>query len=198
MYNSQIKASCMKHHSCIQMTDGSFIARRDDRSKWRPLAAPNKTLADSMSMKAAKDQNRLMANRAKEVLVMCRKQRQMVKNDPSTWPRGSVRLFVKMWVDGEPASKMCDEFNMKKDSLYSAARKLQLRSRHQTPFGQSKPRNKVAEIPQENIGPEKMMKCLTCGRQFLSEGSHNRRCVSCKAIDKHLDTGLNEHTLVLR
>lgn len=52
----------MKTHSRIQMTDGSFITRAHECAKWKALPAPGKFLTNSMAAKAAKAQNKTVAD----------------------------------------------------------------------------------------------------------------------------------------
>ena len=114
----------------------------------------------------------------------------MIKNDPSTWPYDSVQRFIAMWNADEPILEIRIIFNMGKDSIYSAAKKLRLKSRNITPFGQARPRKKAPPIEGE-------IPCLGCGRPFSSEGTHNRLCPSCITESRRSNTGYDEHRLVL-
>ena len=39
-----------------------------------------------------------------------------------------------------------------------------------------------AGLPEANI---KKRSCLKCGRKFISEGNHNRKCERCRSFDKY-------------
>ncbi len=41
---------------------------------------------------------------------------------------------------------------------------------------------KLAGLPEANI---KNRFCLKCGRKFVSEGNHNRKCERCRSFDKY-------------
>lgn len=119
----------------------------------------------------------------------------MVKNDPATWPASMVDSFIAMWNAYKPMAEMIEAFKMGKDSICEAARKLQLSNRNKSHFEQIRPRKKRGEVSvhaAENIRP-----CLMCGRQFHSDGNHNRLCPSCITESRRSNTGYDEHRLAL-